>query len=139
MDYEFLDITSDVMFRAYGADERELFENAAKAMFSVICEIGSVQPEKEVAISVTGEGLEELLYEWLSRLLTESEIEEMFFAEFRVKEIYKKDGVFTLGGLALGEDATVEKGATLVKGVTYYEFKIEEKEGKLIATVTLDI
>lgn len=139
MDYEFLDITSDVMFRAYGANEAELFENAAKAMFSVICEIDSVKPEKEVEFTFSAESLEELLFEWLSRLLTESEIEEVFFSEFRVYEINKTSGQYTLNGRALGEDASVEKGATLVKGVTYYDFKIEEKEGKLIATVTLDI
>lgn len=139
MDYEFLEITSDVMFRAYGADERELFENAGRAMFSVICEIDSVGHEKEVHITVAAEGLEELLFEWLSRLLTESEIEEMFFSEFRVDAIRKKGEVLTLTGRALGEDASVEKGGTLVKGVTYYRFKIEKKNDKLAATVTLDI
>ncbi len=139
MDYEFLDITSDVMFRAYGANEAELFINAGRAMFNVICEIESVKPEKEVQITVFAEGVEELLFEWLSRLLTESEIEEMFFSEFRVDEIREKDGHHTLTGRALGEDATVEKGATLVKGVTYYGLKIEEKNDKLAATVTLDI
>jgi SHS2 domain-containing protein len=139
MEYEFLDITSDVMFRAYGNDESELFENSAKAMFSVISEIDSVRPEKVVEISVKGDGLEELMFEWLSHLLTESEIEEMFFSEFVVEEISKKDAGFTLKGRALGEDATVEKGGTLVKGVTYYGFKIEKKEDKYVATVTLDI
>ncbi|GBE18726.1 hypothetical protein BMS3Abin16_01332 [archaeon BMS3Abin16] len=139
MDYEFLDITSDVMFRAYGANEAELFINAGRAMFSVICEIESVKPEKTVEITVSAEGVEELLFEWLSRLLTESEIEEIFFSEFLVDEIREKDGQHTLKGRALGEDASVEKGGTLVKGVTYYSFKIEEKEDMLVATVTLDI
>ncbi len=139
MDYEFLDITSDVMFRAYGTDEPGLFENAATAMFSVICDIDSVRPEKVVEISVTGDGLEELLFEWLSRLITESEIEEMFFSEFRVEGINKKDEAFKLKGWAFGENAAVEKGGTLVKGVTYYGFKIEKKEDKYVATVTLDI
>ena len=139
MDYEFLDITSDVMFRAYGANEAELFINAGRAMFSVICEIESVKPEKTVEITVSAEGVEELLFEWLSRLLTESEIEEIFFSEFLVDEIREKDGQYTLKGRALGEDASVEKGGTLVKGVTYYSFKIEEKEDMLVATVTLDI
>jgi len=139
MDYEFLEITSDVMFQAYGESEAALFENVGRAMFSVICEIESVQPEKEVQITVSAENLEELLFEWLSRLLSESEIIEMFFTEFHVDEIQNKDGDFTLRGRALGEDSTVEKGGTLVKGVTYYNFKIEEKEGLLVATVTLDI
>jgi len=139
MDYEFLDLTSDVMFRAYGNDEAGLFVNAAKAMFSVICEIEAVSPLKKVSVSVEGEDLEDLLYGWLSALLTESEVREMFFSEFHIDGIGKSDSILSLSGWAKGEAATVEKGGTLVKGVTYYEFGIEKKGDGLTATVTLDI
>ncbi|RMF90987.1 MAG: archease [Methanobacteriota archaeon] len=139
MDYEFLDFTSDVLFRAYGRDEKELLVNAAKAMFSVICEIGSVRPVRTVEIACSGASLEELLYEWLSTLLTESEIEEMFFSEFHIDVIEERDNMLSLRGRALGEDATVEKGATLVKGVTYYQLKVEKRDGGYAATVSLDI
>ena len=45
--YKFLDdITSDVMFEAYGKDLKELFENAAEALFSVICKIKKVKPKE---------------------------------------------------------------------------------------------
>lgn len=139
MDYEFLEITSDVMFRAHGASEAELFANAAKAMFSVICEIGAVRPSKKVSVLVEGEDLEDLLYGWLSALLTESEVSEMFFSEFHIDGISRSDSILSLSGWAKGEEATVEKGGTLVKGVTYYEFGIERKGDGLTATVTLDI
>lgn len=139
MEYEFLELTSDVMFRAYGKTEKKLFINAAKAMFSIICEVDSVKPEKKVKINVKGENLEDLLYEWLSSLLTQSEIEQMFFSEYYIEGIIEKDNVLQLKGWAMGEDATPEKGGTLVKGVTYYVFKIEKEKGLLAATVTLDI
>ena len=37
MKYKFVeDLTSDVMYEAYGKDLKELFENAAKGMFHII-------------------------------------------------------------------------------------------------------
>jgi SHS2 domain-containing protein len=139
MEYEFLEQTSDVMFRAYGKTEKILFINSAKAMFSIICEVDSVKPKKMVKINVKGENLEDLLYEWLSSLITNSEIEQMFFSEFNIEGIIEKHNVLQLKGWAKGEGATPEKGGTLVKGVTYYDFKIEKEKGLLTATVTLDI
>jgi SHS2 domain-containing protein len=140
MDYEFLDLTSDVMFRAYGMDEAELFINAAKAMFSVKCNIKSVPPKKSIEITSSGSNLEELLFDWLSTLLTQSEIEAMFFSEFRVDGITRSDGgELRLSGSAVGDGATVELGETDVKGVTYYGFKIEEKDDGFMATVSLDV
>jgi SHS2 domain-containing protein len=139
MDYEFLDFTSDVMFKAYGKDEKELFVNAARAMFSVICDIDSAGREKKVKITVKAEDFEKLLYEWLSVLLTQSEIEEMFFSEFHIDGIEEGDDMLNLKGWAFGEDATVEKGGTLVKGVTYYGFKVEKRESGFVATVSLDV
>ncbi len=108
-------------------------------MFSVICDIKSVQPQRRVKIEATSEDLEGLLFEWLSTLLTQSEIEEMFFSKFHIDGIKKADNKLTLNGYALGEDSSVEKGNTLVKGVTYYGLKIEETEVGLSATVSLDI
>ena len=44
MRYRIIDkITSDVMFEAYGKDKKELFTNAAEALFGVICEIKKVE------------------------------------------------------------------------------------------------
>jgi SHS2 domain-containing protein len=128
------------MFRAYGKNEAELFINAAKAMFSVKCSIKSVPPNKSIEITSSGSNLEELLFDWLSTLLTQSEIEAMFFSEFRVDGITRSDGgELRLSGSAVGDVATVELGETDVKGVTYYGFKIEEKDDGFTATVSLDV
>ena len=44
MKYKFVeDLTSDVMYEAYGKDLKELFENAALALLSVICKIDKVK------------------------------------------------------------------------------------------------
>jgi len=139
MDFEFLEFTSDVMFRAYGKSVEELFINAAKAMFTVICDIERVEAKRRVEIEVSASNLEELLFEWLSKLLTESEIEGLFFSTFSIDGIDRGDDVLCLRGWAAGEDAEVEKGGTLVKGVTYYGLKVERSDEGYAATVSLDI
>ena len=59
--YRFIDdLTSDVMFEAYGKDLRELFENAAEALFSVICQVGEVQRVGQVHFQVQAVGVARL-------------------------------------------------------------------------------
>ena len=70
MKFKFIeDLTSDVMFEAYGKDLKELFVNSAVALFSVICKIDNVKASKEVLVSVKGSNLEELLINWLQKLI----------------------------------------------------------------------
>ena len=46
--YKFIDdLTSDVLFEAYGKDLKELYANAAEAMFSIICQTEKVEAKKE--------------------------------------------------------------------------------------------
>ena len=64
--YKFLDnITSDVMFEAYGKDLKEVFENAAEAMFSVICKLDKVEAKKEERFEVKAENVEDLMMNFL--------------------------------------------------------------------------
>ena len=64
--YRFIDdLTSDVMFEAYGKTLKALFENAAEALLSVICQIKKVKPEVEREIEMEAEAVEELMFDWL--------------------------------------------------------------------------
>ena len=48
MKYKILeDLTSDVMFEAYGKDLKEVFSNAAQALLSIICKIKEVESTKK--------------------------------------------------------------------------------------------
>lgn len=142
MRYRFLDkITSDVMFEAYGKNLEELFENAAYAMFSVISDIKRISLIKKIKIEVSSDSYEGLLTKWLSELLVQSEIKEMFFANFNVKINKKKPSsqFYNLMGYAEGEPYSVEKSGTLVKGITYYGLEIKKTKSGYKARIALDI
>jgi SHS2 domain-containing protein len=137
--FRFLDdLTSDVMFEAYGRTIEELLQNAALAMFSVICDIERVEPKEELTFEVSAEDETSLLYRWLSEALTRSEIEELFLSEFVVESLQSEDGP-RIRARARGEPASPEKGDTVVKAVTYYGLGVKKDSRGYRATVSLDI
>src|SRR4030042_6402754 len=63
------DLTSDVMFEAYGKGLKEVFANAAEAMFTVICHIKKVRPKKALLIEAEAEDAGKLMIAWLQELI----------------------------------------------------------------------
>jgi SHS2 domain-containing protein len=134
--FEFIeDLTSDVLFRANGKSLQELFENAALALFTIICEQDKVRPEECIEVSVSAENPEELLYEWLSRLLAEHEINGLFFCKFNIELVEDK----LLYAKVWGSEADPSIGAVQVKAITLYKFGLEKTKKGFEATVSCDI
>jgi SHS2 domain-containing protein len=129
------DLTSDVVFEAYGKDKKELFENAGLALMSIICQIEKVKPLLSKDVEIAGDDDKDLLFNWLQKLIEMVDIENLFFSKFQVKKIDRK----YLTAKCYGEDSDPSKGGTLVKAVTYYKFNIEKSKGGFKATVSLDI
>ena len=136
MKYKFIDkIRSDVMFEAYGKDKKELFENAAEALFVVICKIKEVKPKETEEFQIKANNLEDLMLNWLQALIAIVDTEEKFFSKFEIKEI---DNTHLKAKLK-GEPIRPELGGTVVKAVTMYNFKLEKTKKGYKATVSLDI
>ncbi|MFX0169127.1 MAG: archease [Candidatus Hodarchaeota archaeon] len=140
MEYEYPDeITSDQMFRAYGQTLAEVFINAAKAMFGVMYDLDEVQNETSLQITAQGKDEEHLLYDWLSNLLIEFEVEEVFFSNFAIDSIVKTpEKLLQLSGKAMGSQEMPELH-THVKGVTFYRFALERVNNQYVATVVVDV
>jgi SHS2 domain-containing protein len=134
--YKFIDdLTSDVMYEAYGKDLREVFTNAALAMFSVICRLDKVREKEAVSVEVRGKDREELLINWLQHLIGLVDTDGMFFSRFEITEIDDSH----LKAKAYGEGIRPELGETVVKAVTYYGFRLEKHGKGYLARVSLDI
>ncbi len=134
--YKFIDdLTSDVMFEASGHDLKEAFENAAEAMFSLICKLELVSRKKYLEIEVQGGNKEELMISWLQELIGLVDTEDMFFSKFEILEIGEKH----LKAKIYGEEIRPELGETVVKAVTYYKFKFEKTPKGYVVRVSLDI
>lgn len=136
--YRFVeDLTSDVMFIAEAPNLASLLEQSSLALFDMVCQRNNVEPKQSVDIRVEAETPDQLLHEWLSRLLTESDACELFFCKFEIK--VREDGKLVAEGKAWGEPYSQEKSGTVVKGITYYGLKVEKTKGGYKAKVACDI
>ena len=134
--YKFIDdLTSDVMFEAYGKDLKGVFENAAVAMFSIICRQDEVGHSNVVKVVVHGRDEKELMVNWLQELIGLVDTTSMFFSKFDIKEIDEKH----LKAEIHGEDMVPEKGETVVKAVTYYKYLFEKTKKGYKTRVSVDI
>ncbi len=138
MKYKFIDeITSDVMFEAYGKTLEELLVNSATAMFELICQIDKIKPEKSIKVEFLS-NFKDLIYDWLSNLLTGSEVAGLFLSKFEVK-VKEENGKYHVKAECFGEQISKEKGGTVVKAVTYYKYKVEKTPEGYKTRVSFDI
>jgi SHS2 domain-containing protein len=129
--YEYLSHPADVRFRAFGNTLEEVFEYSAIAMFNVIVtDINKIKPERSMDIEMESNGLENLLYDYLSELLYQFEVEEIIFGEFHVDSIIQTNTGYILKGRAMGEDIDLTRHAfeTEVKAVTYHQLSVTKED-----------
>ena len=122
--YEFFEHTADVGAVVRGATLPRLFENAARAMFDLICDRRTVRPRCAVRIVVRGESLEDLLVRWLSELLFRLETQGLLFTSFAVERVDRT--LLLARGVARGETIDRSRHALMreIKAVTYHQIRL---------------
>ncbi|MFX0197181.1 MAG: archease [Candidatus Hodarchaeota archaeon] len=140
MPYQYLDHEADIGILSTGDTLEETFEEGAKAMFNVMVDLDTVEDQQKVEITVEATDIVTLFIEWLNELLAQSDINGMFFSNFRVEQIEHHEGIYQLKGSAYGESRDVNKHniKTEVKGATYYGLKVW-KNGQHHAQCVLDV
>jgi SHS2 domain-containing protein len=134
--YEVLSHTADTGIVAYGATLEELFETAAFAMFDLMYGIADRHGAESVKVEVAATTMEELLVDWLSDLLFESETRELAFCRFEIETI----GDGRLKGRASSfPSAGLELVGPPIKAVTYHGLAIEKLAEGLSARLVFDV
>ena len=67
--YQLIDHTADFGIRVFGSDSRELFGNAAEAMFDMLTETASLTGNDSCRITVSGDDWSDLMVNWLREVL----------------------------------------------------------------------
>ena len=83
-EFEIIDHTADVGIIAYGADMRQTFANAAKALFSIITELEDVEETLHRDIEVTATDQESLLVAWLNELIYLFDVDNIVLKRFDI-------------------------------------------------------
>ena len=135
--YETFDHTADLGLRITAPDLNALFEEAARALFSIIVEgLDTVQPVRCVEMVLPADELEYLFFDWLKRLLFHFDAEHLLLSQFKVT--VDDQG---LKGQAWGEP--IDRGRHVleheVKAVTYHGLRVEQDAAGWMAEVIVDI
>ena len=135
--FETFDHTADLGLRVRAADLDTLFAEAATALFSTIVEdLATVRPVRQIAIELTKDEPDYLLFDWLKALLYHFDAEHILFSRFEVK--VDETG---LKATAWGEpvDRSRHELGHEVKAVTYHGLRVERTADGYLAEVIVDI
>ena len=135
--YEQIDHTADVGIKVYGKDLKELFANAAFAMFDIMADLQGLKGSVTVDIKKEAPNSEELLIEWLDELLYNFYTKTLIFNDFQIIELDEKHIVGKATGRHVGENRSRLK--TEIKAATYHELKIEQKDGIFQTQLIFDV
>ena len=126
-EFEIVDHTADVGIIAYGADIRQAFANAAKALFSLITELENVEEALHRDIELTATDQESLLVEWLNELIYLFDTENVIFKRFDIVQLDRTQ----LKARIYGEkvDRAKHEIKTGVKAATYHMLKVDKDDG----------
>ncbi|MFO8143878.1 MAG: archease, partial [Dehalococcoidales bacterium] len=83
-EFEIFDHTADVGVVAYGNDASEAFASAARGLFSLITDPGSIQEITWRDTELVAPDEESLLVDWLNELIYLFDVEKLIFRRFEV-------------------------------------------------------
>jgi len=137
MGYKLLDHTGDIGITVWADNLKDLYSQAATALFDIITERDRVKGLEQRDVRVEGRDNEELLVAWLNELLYLHEVERLLFHDFTITDI----GGGTLKGVVRGEVLQEDYHIihTTVKAATFHQLQVKNENGRWSARVILDI
>ena len=135
--YKVFDHTADLGVAIYGKTVKELFANAAFAVFDIITDLNRVKATEERTIIVEGEGWEDLLVNYLREVLYMVNGEGLLLKEYSIIEIDPQH----LQGRVSGElfNPSKHRINTEIKAVTYHQVTVIETPEMWTGRVIFDV
>ena len=135
--FEILDHTADIGIIAYGTDAKELFSNAALALFSLFVDLESIQEKSHLDLEVCSEDRESLIVDWLNELIYCFDAKHILFNRFDIESLTDN----ALKATCYGEDLDPNKHKikTGIKAATYHQLSLDTDDNGYKAQIILDI
>lgn len=137
MPYETFDHTADIGIRVRAAELNELFADAARGLFAaIVANLDDVLPVQQISFRVSGDRLDDLLFDWLAELLYTFDTRRLVFSDFHAEVV--NNG---LTATARGEpmDRSRHEMDMEVKAITYHGLKVERQGDGWLAEFIVDI
>ncbi len=135
--FELVDHTADVGVRAWAPRAEGVFEEAAKAAFSLICDPLTIDQTEVVEVRVEADGLDLLLAAWINELVYEFETRRTLFVDFELTELDDSHLVARVTGEQLDPAKHAICGG--VKAATLHELSLREGPSGWEGFLILDV
>ena len=135
--YKVFDHTADLGLEIYGKTVKDLFANAAFAVFDIVTELERVGTTVERKIVVEGSGWEDLLVNYLREILYLFNGKDLLLKKYSIMEIDSQH----LKGKVWGEvfDPSKHRINAEIKAVTYHQTMVRETPDGWQGRVILDV
>lgn len=135
--FQVIDHTADVGIIAYGTDMKQVFSNAAFALFSLITQPETIEEDLQRKLEVVAEHRDSLLVEWLNELIYLFDAEHLLFRRFDIDSLTSNK----LEATCYGErfNPLRHKLKLGVKAATYHMLKLDKRSNAYRAQVLFDI
>jgi len=140
--FQYLDHMTDAFIEANGSTLEEAFENAARGLTDTMVDLSQVSAIIEIKVEAKGEDLEELLFDWLDKVMLLILTEHLVMSDFKVRINWLEDNrQYHLLGIANGEklDLNKHRYKLEIKAVTYHQMSVAEEDGKFTVRFLLDL
>jgi SHS2 domain-containing protein len=138
--FELFDHTADIGVHAFGERIADVFEQAARSMYSIIFHgsVPIIKPKGEFQIKIQSSDLEQLMVDWLNEILYIYSTENIVISGFQI-EINKEE--FLINAFVEGEKLSNQllKGTGEIKAVTYHMLEVKNIDNHWEAKVLFDI
>ncbi len=135
--YKTFDHTADLGIEVYGKDQRELFVNAARALFDLITDLDKIEAKTSLSLNIEAVDREDLLVSWLRELLYFHQSEGYLLNDFVLQDLEEQ----SLRATVKGEVYETNRHALIreIKAVTYHQLKITQENEGWKARMVFDI
>lgn len=137
MGFELVDHTADIGLRVWGPTAAEVFEEAGRGLFSLVCDPLRRGELETVDLELEAEAMDLLLAAWLNELLYVFEARKLVLTEFEVLGLGERSLRARVAGEPLDPGRHVLCGG--VKAATLHELKLERRDDGWEGFVLLDV
>jgi len=135
--FELVDHTADIGVRLWAPTAEEVFEQAALAMFSLVCDPLDVGELEAVEVALEAESMDLLLAAWLNELLSVFEARKLVLSQFDLLDVGEHSLRARVSGEPLDTSRHIICGG--VKAASLRELSLEQREDGWRGFVLLDV
>jgi SHS2 domain-containing protein len=135
--YEQFPHTADIGVRVFGKDLKELFENAAFAMFDIMADLEGLTGDTVEEFRLSASDDEELLVAWLDELLYRSCTKGTIYYKFTVSVL--AGGRLEASAVGRPVGANRNRLKTEIKAATYGGLEIRKSGGGYSVEIIFDV